>query len=97
MNVINEQIPTTKHSGYRGGFVADFGTGAREGGAAGDMQWGNNRWALHAGGTAHGNGDVRTPAFVPLATKAVASCSAHDQASPATWLAAALRIAGGKA
>ena len=28
---------------------------------AGDLQWGNSQWALHAGGTAHGNGDVRTP------------------------------------
>lgn len=61
VNVISEQIPTTKHNGYEGGLVTDFGTGAREGGLAGDVQWGNNRWALHAGGTAHGNGDVRTP------------------------------------
>ena len=61
VNVINDQIPTAQHDGYEGGFLADVGTGAREGGIAGDMQWGNNRWALHAGGTARGNGDVRTP------------------------------------
>lgn len=61
VNVISEQIPTTKHNGYEGGLVTDFGSGAREGGVAGDVQWGNNHWALHAGGTAHGNGDVRTP------------------------------------
>ena len=61
VNVISEQIPTTKHNGYEGGLVTDFGSGAREGGVAGDVQWGNNRWAMHAGGTAHGNGDVRTP------------------------------------
>ncbi len=61
VNVINDQIPIAKRDGYEGGFVTDFGTGAREGGVAGDMQWGNNRWALHAGGTARGNDDVRTP------------------------------------
>ena len=61
VNVINEQVPTARHNGYEGGFVADFGTGAREGGGAADVQWGNGSWALHAGGTAHGNGDVRTP------------------------------------
>jgi iron complex outermembrane recepter protein len=61
VNVISEQIPTTRHDGYEGGLVTDFGSGAREGGVAGDVQWGNNRWALHAGGTAHGNGDVGTP------------------------------------
>ena len=64
VNVINEQIPTAQHNGYEGGFLTDIGTGAREGGIAGDMQWGNNRWALHAGGTTRGNGEVRTPAGV---------------------------------
>ena len=43
VNVINEQIPTAQLNGYEGGFVTDFGTGAREGGVAGDVLWGNNR------------------------------------------------------
>lgn len=61
VNIIKDQIPTTPQTGYEGGFVSDFGTGAREGGVAGDMQWGNGDWAVHAGGTARGNGNVRTP------------------------------------
>ena len=61
VNIIKDQIPTAPHVGYEGGFVSDVGTGAREGGVAGDMLWGNGRWAVHAGGTARGSGDVRTP------------------------------------
>jgi iron complex outermembrane recepter protein len=61
VNIIKEQIPTAPVTGYSGGFVSDFGTGAREGGVAGDLQWGNGRWALHAGGVGRGSGDVRTP------------------------------------
>ena len=62
VNIINEQIPTSPIAGYEGGFVSDLGTGAREGGVSGDVLWGNRRWAVHAGGTARGSGDVRTPA-----------------------------------
>jgi iron complex outermembrane receptor protein len=61
VNIIKDQIPTGPHVGYEGGFVSDVGTGAREGGVAGDVMWGNGRWALHAGGTARGSGNVRTP------------------------------------
>jgi iron complex outermembrane receptor protein len=61
VNIIKEQVPTSPHTGYEGGFVSEFGTGAREGGVSGDVQWGNGSWAIHAGGTARGNGDVRTP------------------------------------
>ena len=61
VNVIMEQIPTEPTRGMHGGFVTDFGTGAREGGVSADMLWGNSAWALHFGGTARGAGDVRTP------------------------------------
>jgi iron complex outermembrane receptor protein len=61
VNIINEQIPTAPLNGYQGGIISDFGTGAREGGVAGNVLWGNNQWAVHAGGTARGSGDVRTP------------------------------------
>ncbi len=61
VNVIMEQIPTQPAEGTHGGFVTDFGTGAREGGLSADVLWGNSRWALHFGGTARGAGDVRTP------------------------------------
>jgi iron complex outermembrane receptor protein len=61
VNIIKDQIPTAPHTGYEGGFVTEAGTGAREGGVSGDVLWGNGRWALHAGGTARGSGDVRTP------------------------------------
>ncbi len=64
VNVIRDQIPIAPHTGYEGGFVTDFGTGARDGGVAADVLWGNNRWAVHAGGAARGSGDVRTPAGV---------------------------------
>jgi iron complex outermembrane receptor protein len=62
VNVITEQIPTEPVRGTHGGLRLDFGTGAREGGASADVTWGNGRWALHAGGTGRGSGDVRTPA-----------------------------------
>jgi len=61
VNVIKDQIPIAPHTGYEGGFVTDFGTGAREGGVAADVLWGNTRWAVHAGGAARGSGEVRTP------------------------------------
>ena len=61
VNVVNNQIPTEPHAGFEGGFVSEFGTGARDGGVSGDVLWGDRRWAVHAGGTARGSGDVRTP------------------------------------
>ena len=61
VNIIKEQIPTRPHQGLEGGFVSDVGTGARDGGVSGDVLWGDGRWAVHAGGTARGSGNVRTP------------------------------------
>ena len=61
VNVITNQIPTAPVDGYEGSFITDFGTGARGGGAAGDVLWGNRRWAVHTSGALRGSGDVRTP------------------------------------
>lgn len=61
VNVINNQIPTRPQERFEGGFISDFGTGARDGGVSADVLFGNRQWAVHAGGTARGSGDVRTP------------------------------------
>jgi iron complex outermembrane receptor protein len=61
VNVISETIPTTPITGTHGAFIADFGTGARDGGSAADIRWGNGRWAFRAGGSGRRNGDVETP------------------------------------
>jgi len=61
VNVISEAVPTQPVSGARGSVVLDAATGANEGGAAGDVLVGNNRWAFRASGSARGSGDVETP------------------------------------
>ena len=61
VNVISNTIPTQRVNGSGGGFTADFGTAASEGGGAADVTWGNNRWALHASGSGRKSGDVETP------------------------------------
>jgi iron complex outermembrane receptor protein len=61
VNVINETIPTSPVRGTHGAVVVDLGSAASEGGGAADLQWGNGRWALHAGGSGRANSDVRTP------------------------------------
>jgi iron complex outermembrane receptor protein len=61
VNVINEAIPTRRVSGTSGTVTIDAGTGANEGGAAGDLLWGNDRWAFRASGSARASGDVETP------------------------------------
>ncbi len=61
VNVISDTIPTTRVNGVRGGMTADFGTAASEVGAAGDVLYGNNKWAVHASGSGRRSGDVDTP------------------------------------
>jgi iron complex outermembrane receptor protein len=61
VNIINEDIPTKPVTGANGNFTFDLGTAAAEGGAAGDVQAGNGRFALHAGGGGRRSGDVDTP------------------------------------
>ncbi|HEV3484109.1 MAG TPA: TonB-dependent receptor [Vicinamibacterales bacterium] len=62
VNVISDTIPIAAVRGTRGGIVLDLGSGADEFGTAGDVMWGNGRWAVHASGSGRRNGDVRTPA-----------------------------------
>lgn len=61
VNVISDDIPTQRINGVSGGFTADLGSAAKEGGAASDMLAGNNRWALRAGASGRRTGDVKTP------------------------------------
>ena len=61
VNAIADTIPTKPISGTHGAFVGDFGTAAKEGGAAIDFSVGNGTWAMHAGGSGRRNGDVDTP------------------------------------
>ena len=61
VNVISDTIPTERVDGTRGGFTFDLGTAAKETGAAADVLWGNNTWALHASGSGRRSGDVDTP------------------------------------
>jgi iron complex outermembrane receptor protein len=61
VNVISDTIPTTRVNGVRGGMTAELGTAASEVGAAGDVLYGNNTWAVHASGSGRRSGDVDTP------------------------------------
>jgi iron complex outermembrane receptor protein len=62
VNVITDEIPRDKQMGASGNFTFDVGTAAMEGGAAGDVHWGNGTFALHVGGSGRRSDDVDTPA-----------------------------------
>ena len=61
VNVISDTIPTTRVNGVSGGMTADLGSAASEVGGAGDVLYGNNKWAVHASGSGRRSGDVDTP------------------------------------
>ncbi|HEY7497893.1 MAG TPA: TonB-dependent receptor [Vicinamibacterales bacterium] len=61
VNVISDAIPTRRVNGTHGGATLDLGSAASEAGGAADILVGNNRWALHASGSARRSGDVDTP------------------------------------
>lgn len=61
VNIITEDIPTRSVNGANGNFTFDLGTAAKEAGGAGDVQTGNGKFALHAGGGGRRSGDVDTP------------------------------------
>ena len=61
VNVITDQIPTTKVERTSGDFTVDFGSNAGEAGGAGDVHFGNGTLAMHVGGSARRNGDFSTP------------------------------------
>ena len=61
VNVISETIPTVPITQTHGSFVLDAGSAAKEFVGAGDLSWGNGRWAIRAGGSGKRNSDVDTP------------------------------------
>jgi iron complex outermembrane receptor protein len=61
VNVITDEIPTKPLRGASGMFTFDLGSAARESGAAGDVNVGNGRVALHVGGGGRRSSDVATP------------------------------------
>jgi iron complex outermembrane receptor protein len=62
VNIITDEIPTKPLMGASGNFMFDFGSAAQEGGAAGAVNIGNGRVALHLGGGGRRSSDVATPA-----------------------------------
>ena len=61
VNVITNAIPRAPVTTPTGSFTVDGGTGAREGGAAGDFTVGNGNVALHVSGSGRRSGDFRSP------------------------------------
>jgi iron complex outermembrane receptor protein len=61
VNVIAETIPSEPVTGVHGTVTLDGGTASSEAGAAGDVRWGDGRWAFRAGGSARRSGDLGTP------------------------------------
>jgi iron complex outermembrane recepter protein len=61
VNVITDEIPTQPLMGASGNFTFDLGSAAEEGGAAGAVNVGNGKVALHLGGGGRRSGDVATP------------------------------------
>jgi iron complex outermembrane recepter protein len=61
VNVITDEIPMKPQRGASGTFTFDLGSAAKESGAAGDINVGNGRVALHLGGGGRRSSDVDTP------------------------------------
>ena len=61
VNVITNEIPTAPTNRPTGSFTVDGGTGARDGGAAGDVTVGNGSFALHLSGSGRRAGDFTSP------------------------------------
>ena len=61
VNVITDQIPTTKQQGASGNVVMNFGSNGGAAGGAADIHAGNGRFAVHFGGSGARSGNYRTP------------------------------------
>ncbi|HXG88881.1 MAG TPA: TonB-dependent receptor [Vicinamibacterales bacterium] len=61
VNVITDQIPTTKIEQTTGDFIFDTASNAREAGGAADVHFGNGTFAVHLGGGGRRNGNYSTP------------------------------------
>jgi iron complex outermembrane recepter protein len=61
VNVITDQIPTTRVEHTEGNFTFDLGSNAGTAAGAGDVHFGNGRFAVHLGGGGRRTGDFSTP------------------------------------
>jgi iron complex outermembrane receptor protein len=61
VNVITNEIPNTPVTGATGSFTLDGGTGAKEGGGAGEVTVGNGNVALHLSASGRRSDDFRSP------------------------------------
>jgi iron complex outermembrane recepter protein len=61
VNVITNEIPTRPMRGVHGNALFDLGSAASDAGGAADVEAGNGRFALHAGGGGRRSSDVDTP------------------------------------
>ena len=61
VNVITDQIPTAPVTRPTGEFTVDLASNAAEAGGAGDVHFGNGRFAMHLAGGSRRNGDFSTP------------------------------------
>ena len=61
VNTITDQIPTAPVVRPTGEFIFDLGSNAGEAGGAGDVHFGNGRFAMHVAGGGRRNGDFSTP------------------------------------
>jgi iron complex outermembrane receptor protein len=61
VNVITDQIPAAPITRATGDFTLDLASNAGEAGGAGDVHFGNGRFAMHVGGGGRRNGNFETP------------------------------------
>ncbi len=61
VNVITNEIPTRPLQGVTGNVGGDFGTNATDAGTNGNIQFGNGKYAMSAGGGARHADDFETP------------------------------------
>ena len=61
VNVITDQIPTTKQHGSSGNLTMNFGSNGGAAGGAADIHAGNGKFAVHFGGAGNRTGNYTTP------------------------------------
>jgi iron complex outermembrane receptor protein len=60
VNLVSDEIPTRPVDGVGGALTLQGGTANKHGGAAGNLRFGNERWAFRIGGAGNRTGDVET-------------------------------------
>ena len=61
VNLVSDEIATKPVKGTHGAFTLQGGTANAEAGGAGNLTFGNERWAFRVGGSGHRTVDVKTP------------------------------------